>query len=106
MITDITAIELTPGNNGRDCLANGTYFYENDEQIECCCDECNYMMCCLDGHSSDDCNNCNDKLCPRKALNKNRQKLPRPHCHILLLLAVKRFELFYQIPIANRKTDC
>ena len=46
-IIDVTGIELTPGNHGDNCKGNGTYFDENGEPIECCCDECNYMMLCF-----------------------------------------------------------
>ena len=66
MIIDITGIEFTPGNNGKDCLANGTHFYENGEPIECCCDECDYMICCFEMSGLKDCHNCDDDLCPRK----------------------------------------
>jgi len=41
MIIDITGTLLTPGNFGKDCLGNG----EHDD-IECCCDECDYLICC------------------------------------------------------------
>jgi len=41
MIIDVTGTELTPGNQGKDCLGNGKH-----EGIECCCDECSYMLCC------------------------------------------------------------
>ncbi len=40
MIIDVTGVVLTLGNNGRDCDGN----WEHDE---CCCDECDYMMCCV-----------------------------------------------------------
>ena len=70
MIIDITGIELTPGNGGLDCLGNGDHFYENGTPIECCCDECSYMICCLQMNNFNECDNCNDKLCPRKHPNK------------------------------------
>lgn len=35
MITDVTGIELTPGNNGEDCKGNGKHFDENGNLIEC-----------------------------------------------------------------------
>lgn len=47
MIIDVTGIELTPGNNGRNCLGNGQHSDKNGNTIECCCDECDYMLCCL-----------------------------------------------------------
>ena len=62
MIIDLTGIELTPGNNGDDCLGNGRHIDDNGEIIECCCDECDYMMCCA---YECDCENCNDERCDR-----------------------------------------
>lgn len=63
MIYDITGIVLTPGNNGDDCLGNGSYTDENGNAIECCCDECDYMMCCIKS-GFDDCKGCTEKECP------------------------------------------
>jgi hypothetical protein len=42
MIIDVTGTKLIPGNHGKDCPGNGEH-----EGIECCCDECNYMLCCF-----------------------------------------------------------
>lgn len=47
MISDVTGIILTPGNQGKDCLGNGEYIDENNNLIECCCDECNYYLECF-----------------------------------------------------------
>ena len=60
MLIDVTGIVLTPGNCGKDCWGNG----ENPE-IECCCDECNYLQCCLDNHDSNLCLTCTDRAFPR-----------------------------------------
>lgn len=57
MIHDATGIELIPGNNGNDCPGNGT-------RGECCCDECDYMMCCLATHRKEECATCTDSRCP------------------------------------------
>ena len=38
---------LTPGYGGWYCLGNGNHCDENGDQIEICCDECDYMMCCM-----------------------------------------------------------
>ncbi len=57
MIIDITGTILIPGNMGRDCPGNG-------EQGECCCEECDYMLCCLEDHSMDTCKTCTDSHCP------------------------------------------
>lgn len=46
-IIDVTGIELTPGNFGKYCLGNGTHFDEKGKLLECCCDECGYMMECF-----------------------------------------------------------
>jgi len=60
MIIDITGTVLTPGNLGRDCLGNGCH-----EEGVCCCDECDYMLCCLPEHDSGICLTCKDRECPR-----------------------------------------
>ena len=61
MIIDINTTELTPGNYGKDCLGNGRH-----EDAECCCDECNYMLCCVSENFSVMCVSCEDLACPRK----------------------------------------
>ena len=80
MIIDVTGIELTPGNGGKDCKGNGRHFDENGNTYECCCDECDYMLCCIDESwgwaASDylasydisglrDCKICAEMECPR-----------------------------------------
>ena len=79
MIIDVTGIELTPGNGGKDCKGNGTHFDEDGNIYECCCDECDYMLCCVDEecfllsdidlYESDNkpnCKSCKDSECPCK----------------------------------------
>ena len=61
MITDVTGTPLTPGNLGKDCAGNG-----QSTSIECCCDECDYGLCCQPDHKSTDCLHCTDTNCPRK----------------------------------------
>ena len=56
-ITDVSGADLSPGEPYT-CLGNG------DQEFECCCDECDYMLCCLN-ETSPDCRNCEDKDCPR-----------------------------------------
>ena len=41
MILDITGVILLPGNGGKDCPGNGRFG-------ECCCDECDYLMACME----------------------------------------------------------
>ena len=60
MIIDITGTKLTPGNRGKDCLGNGEH-----HGTECCCNECDYMLCCLDSHNPEECFTCSDRDCPR-----------------------------------------
>ena len=72
MITDFTAIELTPGNFGRDCLGNGEH-----KGIECCCDECNYFLCCFEGMDEYTCAACGDKDCPRRAFKQQGRRYVR-----------------------------
>ena len=62
MIIDITGVILTPGNRGKDCLGNGEH-----SGIECCCDECDYMRCCL-AERPPDCAACKDRDCPRREI--------------------------------------
>ena len=49
MIVDVTGTILIPGNEGKDCPANGT-----DPNVECCCEECDYLWCCLSREEVDD----------------------------------------------------
>lgn len=58
MIVDVTGTILIPGNGGRDCPGNG-------EKGECCCDECDYLLCCFDETTEPDCKLCMDRNCPR-----------------------------------------
>ncbi len=46
MIIDVTGTVLTPGKNGNNCLGNGLHYDKNGFLIECCCDECDYALCC------------------------------------------------------------
>ena len=59
MIIDITGTTLIPGNCGDNCPGNGTF-----AGIECCCNECDYMMCCLEEHDPSACLTCSDNDCP------------------------------------------
>lgn len=69
MIKDVTGTELTPGRGGINCMGNGLHTDENGNAIECCCDECDYAMCCTENFSDDECAMCDDPFCP----NVNRK---------------------------------
>lgn len=60
MIYDITGTELIPGNFGRHCPGNGQH------ATECCCDECDYLLCCIDPNFETACQTCTDPHCPRR----------------------------------------
>ena len=64
MIIDVTGIELLPGNNGDDCMGNGEHFDERGHLIECCCDECDFLKCCMP-NSTMNCEDCPVYFCPR-----------------------------------------
>ncbi len=46
-IYDVTGVELTPGNMSI-CLGNGEHLDEEGNLIERCCDECDYLILCLE----------------------------------------------------------
>ena len=60
MIEDVSGILLIPGKQGRDCPGSGESLL-----AECCCDECAYYICCMDGHDETECIVCLDQNCPR-----------------------------------------
>ena len=62
MIIDISGTVLIPGNSGKDCPGNGC-----DETVECCCNACDYFLCCIDETYPDCCADCNSEECPRKS---------------------------------------
>ncbi len=65
MILDVTGAILRPGNEGRDCLANGEH-----AEVECACDECDYLMCCWERHDPTKCGTCVDSECPHAMKNR------------------------------------
>ena len=67
MIIDITGIILTPGNHGLDCLGNGANTDAKGNKIECCCDECDYLLCCAEEGFPRICVICPDSDCPEKS---------------------------------------
>ncbi len=64
MIIDITGTILIPGNLGKNCPGNGETKDKNGNIIECCCNECDYLMCCLDTHDEKQCRTCIYTECP------------------------------------------
>ena len=64
MIIDITGTILIPGNRGKDCPGNGQHCDDSGIPIECCCDECDYLMCCYTSITDQECLHCTDSHCP------------------------------------------
>ncbi len=64
MIIDVTGTILIPGNSGKNCSGNGFHKDSNCDLIECCCDECDYMICCLPSHNPKECKTCDIYKCP------------------------------------------
>ncbi len=62
MLIDVTGVIIVSGNNGKDCPGNGEHTDRAGHLISCCCDECDYMMCCLPNA----CKNCTNEACPKK----------------------------------------
>ena len=62
MIVDVTGVILIPGDGGEACPGNGTGKDEQGQTIECCCDECDYLLCCIE---KPHCECCQDRRCPR-----------------------------------------
>ena len=71
MIKDITGIILFPGNQGINCKGNGLHRDSKGRLIECCCDECDYLICCTTKDYKSLCALCEDKLCPRNIKNRH-----------------------------------
>ena len=57
MIVDITGVILVPGDHGKDCPGNGMRV-----DITCCCNECDYFLCCIDPEYPAICEKCKDSL--------------------------------------------
>ena len=62
MLMDTTGTTLIPGNFGKDCPGNG------EQGFPCCCEECDYYICCLNESDPDCCGLCSDEQCRRKQL--------------------------------------
>jgi len=65
MIVDVTGIELNPGNHGDDCIGNGL-----NKDLECCCDECDYLLCCASEDFLSSCVTCKELSCRWNALSE------------------------------------
>ena len=73
MIVNENQIVLLPGNEGKDCLGNGTHTDKNGEMV-CLCDECDYMLCCFPEYGGEVCENCPEENCMRKILKGIKKK--------------------------------
>ena len=55
MYSSYFGFEYVPGNGGKDCPGDGRHRDKRGKIIECCCDECDFLICCLEGSSCDNC---------------------------------------------------
>jgi len=74
MIVEENGLILMPGNGGADCPANGLGVTSSGEHIECCCDECDYGMCCYAPWYGNPCEECDDVFCPRSPCCDEQRK--------------------------------
>jgi len=65
MILDVTGTVLIPGVDGKTCPGNGM-----QPGTECCCDECNYFLCCYETKDKLQCSVCADRDCPNRMPNE------------------------------------
>ena len=65
MIVDKTGTVLRPGALGKECMGNGEQVDSGGTVVECCCDECDYLICCTDINWEERCGICSDQRCPR-----------------------------------------
>ncbi|MCI5891782.1 MAG: hypothetical protein MRZ66_00025 [Clostridiales bacterium] len=65
MIIDVTGVEIVPGNFGKDCPGNGEHYDSDGNLIWCCCDECDYLLCCTEDNWEEACKTCFLTECPR-----------------------------------------
>ncbi len=97
MIRDITGTVLIPGNRGWDCPGNGLH-----PGAECCCDECDYFLCCME-EQAPDCGACATKLVPVR----NPHLTTGEKCAILIYTrrcgGIGRHQGL-KIPCCNRRT--
>ena len=73
MIDWATGTTLVPGNGGKNCPGNGETKDANGDLLECCCEECDYYLCCMDENIEQRCLNCSDYECE---YNKTKRKWP------------------------------
>ncbi len=76
MIIDGTGVEIIPGERGVHCPGNGNKKDSQGKPIECCCEECDYYMCCSESHQKEECESCFDEYCPhaQKNLSKGEKR--------------------------------
>lgn len=80
MIIDVTGIMLSPGNGGVDCPGNGLHKDPAGNTIECCCNECNYLLCCMEPVKEERCLVCNELDCPRHPAARQNSITDFPLC--------------------------
>ncbi len=70
MLLDVTGMRLVPGNGGRDCPGNGESVDEQGRPVGCCCEECDYAVCCFENAQDYLCTDCRLSECPRAPVQR------------------------------------
>ena len=65
--------KYVPGNGGRDCPGDGRHKDAFGNLIECQCDECDFLLCCIDDDFEKDCTDCREYECKH---NETPKKWP------------------------------
>lgn len=73
MIFDVTGMELVPGNHGIDCPGNDMYYDAVNNPDACCCNECDYYLCCITKDYQKMCQSCDEYDCPRKEQSEHNK---------------------------------
>lgn len=63
MLPATATIFLCPGDFGSSCPGSG-----DTPGVECCCDECDYLLCCTSADWRQHCPGCPETDCPRHPL--------------------------------------
>ena len=64
MRIEIITSRYIPGDGGKLCRYNGRHYSVFGNKIECECDGCEYILCCVEMVGREKCGRCRDVVCP------------------------------------------